>query len=98
MSGGSGAEISRFIQIASGNEKDLQTALAYVGPIAVAVDASSTAFRVGMTHSDPILEECTTPSGAPGRMSTMPCLSLALVLTMEWHTTLSRTGMHTAIV
>ena len=50
VSGGSGAEITRFIQLASGNEKDLQTALAYVGPIAVAVDASSAAFRVGIIH------------------------------------------------
>ena len=52
VSGGSGAEITRFIQIASGSEKDLQTALAYVGPIAVAVDASSTAFRVSIALYD----------------------------------------------
>ena len=44
--GGMGAEITGSIQIASGSEKDLQTAVAYVGPIAVAVDASSSAFRV----------------------------------------------------
>ena len=35
--------------MSSGNENDLQTALAYVGPIAVAVDASSSAFRVSST-------------------------------------------------
>ena len=32
--------------IEQGNEEDLQYAVATVGPIAVAVDASSTAFRV----------------------------------------------------
>ena len=44
--GGLGAEITGFIQIDSGNENNLQTAVAYVGPVATAVDASSSAFRV----------------------------------------------------
>lgn len=45
--GGRGAQITGFIQISSGNERDLQTAVAYVGPVAVSVDASNPAFRVG---------------------------------------------------
>ena len=43
---GCGAVITGFVQVSSGSEKDLQTAVAYVGPISVAVDGSSTAFRV----------------------------------------------------
>ena len=38
--------MSGYIAIACGNEDDLQSAVANVGPIAVAVDASSNAFRV----------------------------------------------------
>ena len=38
--------MSGIISIASGSEDDLQSAVANVGPIAVAVDASSNAFRV----------------------------------------------------
>lgn len=43
---GYGAEITGYVNIASGNEQHLQAAVAYVGPTSVAVDASSTAFRV----------------------------------------------------
>ena len=32
--------------IAQGNEEDLQSAVANMGPVSVAVDASSTSFRV----------------------------------------------------
>ena len=38
--------MSGSISIASGSESDLQSAVASMGPIAVAVDASSNAFRV----------------------------------------------------
>lgn len=41
-----GAEMSGSVSIKSGSESDLQAAVAYVGPVAVAVDASSRAFRV----------------------------------------------------
>lgn len=40
------ATMSGIIMIRSGSETDLQAAVAFAGPIAVAVDASSTAFRV----------------------------------------------------
>ena len=40
------AQMSGSIQIAQGSESDLITAVAYVGPVSVAVDASSNAFRV----------------------------------------------------
>ena len=43
---GKGAQISGSVGISSGSEDDLQAAVANIGPIAVAVDASSTAFRV----------------------------------------------------
>lgn len=43
---GFGALISGFLQVKSGSESDLQSAVANVGPIAVAVDANSAAFRV----------------------------------------------------
>ena len=38
--------MSGSIEISSGSENDLQSAVANVGPIAVAVDASNNAFRV----------------------------------------------------
>ena len=38
--------MSGSISISSGKEDDLQSAVANVGPIAVAVDASSNGFRV----------------------------------------------------
>lgn len=56
--GSLGAEITGMIQVASGNENDLQTALAYVGPISVAVDASSAAFRVSYNTSIIALMTC----------------------------------------
>ena len=38
--------MSGSISISSGSEDDLQTALAYIGTVSVAVDASNNAFRV----------------------------------------------------
>ena len=38
--------MSGSVIISRGSESDLQAAVAYVGPVAVAVDASSKAFRV----------------------------------------------------
>lgn len=38
--------MSGSVSISSGSEDDLQSALAYIGPVSVAVDASNTAFRV----------------------------------------------------
>ena len=43
---GRGATTSGSVSIPSGSESDLQSALANIGPIAVAVDAQSNAFRV----------------------------------------------------
>ena len=40
--------MSGSISISCGNENDLQSAVANVGPIAVAVDASSNAFKVSI--------------------------------------------------
>ena len=38
--------MSGIIMISSGSESNLQAALTYVGPVAAAVDAQSTGFRV----------------------------------------------------
>lgn len=38
--------MSGSVSIPSGSEDDLQAALAYIGPVAVAVDASNSAFKV----------------------------------------------------
>ena len=38
--------MSGTVSITSGSEDELQSAVAYIGPVAVAVDASSNAFRV----------------------------------------------------
>ena len=38
--------MSGSISISSGDEDDLQSAVAYIGPISVAVDASNNAFKV----------------------------------------------------
>ena len=38
--------MSGSIEITTGSESDLQSAVAYVGPVAVAVDASNNAFKV----------------------------------------------------
>ena len=43
---GCGATMSGSITITSGSESDLQSAVANIGPIAVAVDARSSGFRV----------------------------------------------------
>ena len=43
--------MSSFISIPSGAETNLQKAVAYVGPVAVAVDASNKAFRVSEYHA-----------------------------------------------
>ena len=45
-----GARISSSISIESGSESALQSAVANIGPIAVAVDARSSAFRVRKSH------------------------------------------------
>ncbi len=41
-----GVKISGIIRIEEGNEKDLMGAVANVGPVSVAIDGSSNAFRV----------------------------------------------------
>ena len=48
---GRGATTSGSISITSGSEEELQSAVANIGPISVAVDAQSSAFRVSHTHS-----------------------------------------------
>ncbi len=42
-----GATMSGIVIIRAGSETDLQAAVAFAGPVTVAVDASSTEFRVG---------------------------------------------------
>ena len=49
-----GAQMSSFINIQTGVESDLQQAVAYAGPVSVAVDASNKAFRVRVDESHPI--------------------------------------------
>ena len=39
--------MSSFVTIESGVESSLKKAVAYVGPVAIAVDAETRAFRVG---------------------------------------------------
>ena len=58
--------MSGSVSIESGNEDSLQKALAYIGPIAVAVDASSNAFKVLNT-----LTHCTKPE----QVDTLPFCS-----------------------
>ena len=41
-----GGSMTGTVAIQSGNDRDLMSAVARIGPIAVAVDASSNAFRV----------------------------------------------------
>ena len=43
-----GATMSGMVMIQSGSESELHAAVAYVGPVAVAVDARSNGFRVRM--------------------------------------------------
>ena len=50
-SSGVGAQMSGSIGISCGSEDDLQSAVANVGPVSVAVDASNNAFRVRMGGS-----------------------------------------------
>ena len=45
-----GAQMSGSIEITSGSEDDLQSAVANVGPLSVAVDSSNNAFRVRPMH------------------------------------------------
>ena len=52
---GRGAMISGSVAIKNGDEKDLQSAVAYIGPVAVAVDAQSNAFRVSKHIKQSIL-------------------------------------------
>ena len=52
---GVGGRINGSRVIEQGNEDDLKAAVAKVGPIAVAVDASSSAFRVGHKFFFPLL-------------------------------------------
>ncbi len=46
-----GATMSGIVMIRAGSETDLQAAVAFAGPVTVAVDASSTEFRVGTYHN-----------------------------------------------
>ena len=41
-----GASMSGIIALTSGSERELQAAVTYAGPVAAAVDARSTGFRV----------------------------------------------------
>ena len=50
---GRGATMSGSVSISCGSESDLQSAVANVGPIAVAVDATSNAFRVSEEEGIP---------------------------------------------
>ncbi len=43
--------MSGSVSINSGNEDDLLTAVANVGPVAVAIDGANSAFRVSHTHT-----------------------------------------------
>ena len=51
-----GATAAGIVQIPSGSEEDLESAVATAGPIAVAIDASSNAFRVSSICSWSVLE------------------------------------------
>ena len=46
-----GGTMTAYVAIQSGNEHDLMSAVARIGPIAVAVDASSKSFRVRMIRT-----------------------------------------------
>lgn len=43
--------MSGTVSIKSGSESDLQNAVAFVGPVSTAVDASSNGFKVSTSHS-----------------------------------------------
>ena len=44
-----GSTISGFVRIKRGKERDLQAALAMIGPVTIAIDHRHAAFRVSMT-------------------------------------------------
>ena len=50
--------MSGNVEIESGSESDLQSAVANIGPIAVAVDASSSGFRVRQLNHRHLLALC----------------------------------------
>ena len=50
--------MSGSVEIKSGSESDLQSAVANIGPIAVAVDASSSGFRVRQLSHHHLLALC----------------------------------------
>lgn len=52
-----GATMSGMVVIKPGSESELQAAVAYVGPVSVAVDASSNGFRV-CVHTQPCSWMC----------------------------------------
>ena len=64
---GRGASMSGTVIISSGSEGDLQSAVANNGPISVAVDAQSNAFRVS------IYSRMSVQNG----LFSLPCLWLA---------------------
>ena len=51
-----GATMSSSISISSGSEGDLQSAVANIGPISIAVDARSNGFRVRLYSTEAHLE------------------------------------------
>ena len=46
------------MKISKGSESNLMSAVANVGPVAVAVDGASSAFRVSSTKEMPFSENC----------------------------------------
>ena len=66
--------MSGSIQIAQGSESDLITAVAYVGPVSVAVDASSNAFRVSRNDTPQlyILCKCRYDFPSPSLFISLP--------------------------
>ena len=61
-SNGLGAQMSGSIEISSGSESDLQSAVANVGPLSVAVDGSNNAFRVSKSEREPWSKSMLTKS------------------------------------
>ena len=53
----SGASATGVISIASGSETDLLAAVATVGPVAIAVDANTNAFRVGILNGCALISD-----------------------------------------
>ena len=54
--------MSGSIEISSGSESDLQSAVANVGPLSVAVDGSNNAFRVSKSEREPWSKSMLTKS------------------------------------